>query len=66
MWRQAPITAAIVISGSIAHHDTILALEAGLNRVGEALLGCLVGIAVSWLFSRLWPLPERAAAGGKG
>jgi uncharacterized membrane protein YccC len=39
-----------------------------LRRVAEVLFGCLVGIAVAWLLSRLWPLPEdrraREAGGG--
>jgi hypothetical protein len=28
--------------------------------VAEVLFGCFVGLAVSWLISRLWPLPEPA------
>ncbi len=64
MWRQAPITATIVIAGSLQHHDKLGALEQGAMRVGEVLFGCLVGIACAWLMSRLWPLPE-ATAGGK-
>jgi uncharacterized membrane protein YccC len=62
MWRQAPITAAIVIAGSLQHHDKLTGIEHGLRRVGEVLLGCVVGIAVAWLLSRLWPLPEPRAA----
>jgi len=58
MWRQAPITAAIVIAGGIQHHDTLSGLEQGVRRVGEVLFGCVVGIAVAWLLSRVWPLPE--------
>jgi hypothetical protein len=33
-------------------------MEQGLHRVAEVLFGCVVGIAVSWLMSRIWPLPE--------
>jgi uncharacterized membrane protein YccC len=65
MWRQAPITAAIVIAGSLQHHDKLVALHSGAVRVGEVLLGCVVGIASAWLLSKLWPLRE-APSGGKG
>lgn len=63
MWRQAPITAAIVVAGSLQHHDKLGALQQGAVRVGEVLFGCLVGIASAWLLSRLWPLREAARAG---
>ena len=40
----------------------------GMRRVAEVLFGCVVGIAVAWLLSRLWPLPEaghsKASSGG--
>lgn len=58
MWRQAPITAAIVIAGGLQHHDKLTGMEQGLHRVAEVLLGCVVGIAVAWLLSKIWPLPE--------
>jgi uncharacterized membrane protein YccC len=58
MWRQAPITAAIVIAGGLQHHDKLTAVEQGLHRVGEVLFGCVVGIAVAWLLSKVWPLPD--------
>ena len=58
MWRQAPITAAIVIAGGLHHHDTLTGVEQGLHRVSEVLFGCVVGIAVSWMLSKVWPLPE--------
>ena len=61
MWRQAPITAAIVIAGGLTHHEKLTAMEQGLHRVGEVLFGCVVGIAVAWVLSKVWPLPE----GGK-
>ena len=63
MWRQAPITAAIVIAGSLQHHDRLTGFERGLRRVGEVLLGCVVGIAVAWALSRIWPLPESGGSG---
>jgi hypothetical protein len=30
-------------------------------KVAEVLFGCVVGLGVSWLMSRMWPLPEPAA-----
>jgi uncharacterized membrane protein YccC len=58
MWRQAPITAALVIAASITRHSELTAVEVGLRRVGEVLYGCLVGFGVSWLMSKLWPVAE--------
>ncbi len=58
MWRQAPITAAIVIAAAMTHHSELSALEIGVRRVGEVLLGCFVGLVVSWLMSIVWPPPE--------
>ena len=58
MWRQAPITAAIVIAAGMTHHSELTALEIGVRRVGEVLLGCVMGLVVSWLMSKLWPVPE--------
>ena len=65
IWRQAPITAAIVIAGGLTHHDELSGIETGLRRVAEVLFGCVVGIAVAWLLSRIWPLPETGNAAGK-
>jgi uncharacterized membrane protein YccC len=58
MWRQAPITAAIVIAAGMTHHSELTALEIGVRRVGEVLLGCVMGLVVSWLMSKLWPVSE--------
>jgi uncharacterized membrane protein YccC len=59
MWRQAPITAAIVIAAGITHHSEMTAVEFGVRRVGEVLFGCFVGFGVSWLMSKLWPVPDK-------
>lgn len=64
MWRQAPITAAIVIASGMAHHSELTALEIGVRRVGEVLLGCVAGLVVSWLMSCLWPPREPTKEGG--
>lgn len=58
MWRRAPITTAIVIAGGLTHHSRETGVEHGLHRVAEVFLGCLVGLLVSFLMSRVWPLPE--------
>ena len=61
MWRQAPITAAIVIAGSL-HPSRLTAPELGLLRVAEVVLGSVVGITVSWLMATVWPISGRGAA----
>ena len=61
MWRQAPITAAIIVASGIEHHSQEVWIEIGLRRVGEVLFGCLLGLAVSWLISKIWPLPQSPA-----
>src|SRR4029077_7113131 len=61
MWRQAPITAAIVIAAGLTHHSKLSGVEHGLHKVMEVLLGCVMGIVVSWLMSRVWPMPDVAA-----
>jgi uncharacterized membrane protein YccC len=58
MWRQAPITAAIVIAAGLTHHSTLSGVEHGLHKVAEVLFGCVMGLLVSFLMSRVWPLPE--------
>lgn len=63
MWRQAPITAAVVIAASIEQHSKMTALEIGMRRVGEVLFGCFVGFGVSWLMSKLWSVPEKDRSG---
>jgi len=64
MWRQAPITAAIVIAGGLTHNSKLTGIEHGLHKVAEVLFGCLMGLAVSYGMSKVWPLPEprKAAA----
>ena len=58
MWRQAPISAAFVISAGLEHHSRLGGLSAGGRRVAEVLFGCVVGLAVAWFVSVVWPLPE--------
>jgi uncharacterized membrane protein YccC len=60
MWRQAPITAAIIIAAGLEHHSKLTGMEFGLKRVAEVMLGCVVGIVVTWGMSKIWPPPEPA------
>jgi uncharacterized membrane protein YccC len=62
MWRQAPITAAIVIAGALTHHAKLTGMEAGLRKVAEVMMGCVVGLGVTWVASKVWPLPEAKKA----
>ena len=63
MWRQAPITAAIVIAAGISQGSKAAGLGSGLHKVAEVLFGCVVGLLVSWLMSKVWLVqpPETAA-----
>ena len=54
MWRQAPITAAIVLAAGITQGTRSAGFESGLYKVGEVIFGCLVGLVVSWLMSKVW------------
>ena len=54
MWRQAPITAAVVIAAGVMHDSTRMGISKGLHKVGEVIFGCVVGLAVSWLMSKVW------------
>jgi len=63
MWRQAPITAAIVIAAGISSDSSMSGIRDGLHKVAEVLFGCLVGVLVSLLMSKVWlvqPPTERA------
>jgi uncharacterized membrane protein YccC len=65
MWRQAPITAAIVIAAEISRGSTLVGIEKGLHKVAEVIFGCLVGLLVSLFMSRFWLVrtpSERAEA----
>jgi uncharacterized membrane protein YccC len=59
MWRQAPITAAIVIAAGLMHHSKLTGVEHGLHKVAEVIFGCLVGLVVTWIMSKVWPIAER-------
>ena len=61
MWRQAPITAALVIATGLMDQSELSGVEHGLHKVAEVLLGCVMGLCVSWFMSRIWSLPEAPA-----
>jgi uncharacterized membrane protein YccC len=60
MWRQAPITAALVIASGLSQQSTSAGMKIGLIKVAEVLFGCFVGVTVSWLVTRVWRLPAPA------
>ena len=60
MWRQAPITAAIVIAAGLTQHSKLTGIELGLHKAGEVIFGCLVGLVVSWAMANVWPLANPA------
>jgi uncharacterized membrane protein YccC len=66
MWRQAPITAAVVLAAAITTaHATEAGFGQGLHKVAEVIFGCLVGVGVSWTTSKIWLLrPEPGGAEG--
>ena len=58
MWRQAPITAAIVIASGLVHQSKLTGVEHGLHKVAEVILGCVMGLLVSILMAKIWPMPH--------
>lgn len=52
MWRQAPITAAVVIAASTT--GAKVGIGRGLHKIAEVVFGCVVGIAVSFFMSKVW------------
>jgi uncharacterized membrane protein YccC len=62
MWRQAPISAAFVIAAGLEYHSRKRGLIAGVGRMSEVLLGCIVGLVIAWLVSLVWPLPDLTPA----
>jgi uncharacterized membrane protein YccC len=58
MWRQAPITAAIVIAAGLTEHSKLSGIQHGVHKVVEVIFGCLVGLLVSMLMSKVWPAAE--------
>jgi uncharacterized membrane protein YccC len=64
MWRQAPITAAVVIASAALNDSSTLGIVQGLHKVAEVMFGCVVGIVVSLAMSRVWLIqPSTQEAG---
>jgi uncharacterized membrane protein YccC len=64
MWRQAPITAAVVIGAAITSKSSAVGIERGLHKVAEVVFGCLVGMTISLVMSKVWliqPSSDEAA-----
>jgi len=53
MWRQAPITAAVVIAAAVTGNSAAVGVMRGLHKVAEVVFGCLVGIMVSLVMSKV-------------
>src|SRR4030095_13752916 len=70
MWRQAPLTGAIVLAAGISQGAKVAGIATGLQKVAEVLFGCIVGLLVSWLMSKVWlvrtPAERAEPAGGGG
>ena len=64
MWRQAPITAAVVIAAAITSESSTVGIQRGLHKVAEVVFGCLVGMTISLVMSKVWliqPSTDEAA-----
>jgi uncharacterized membrane protein YccC len=57
MWRQAPITAAIVVAAAVLNDSPVVGMMKGLQQVAAVLFGCLVGMGVSFAMSKVWLIP---------
>ena len=64
MWRQAPITAAVVIAAAVFGGSASRGVIQGIHKVLEVIFGCLVGLVVSYLMSKVWfiKIPDKSAA----
>jgi len=49
---------ALVIATGLTHQSKLSGVENGIHKVGEVLLGCVMGLLVSWIMSRVWPMAE--------
>ena len=57
MWRQAPVTTAIVVAAGMAAGGTGSGVESGVHKVAEVFFGCVVGVLVSALMANVWLIP---------
>ena len=61
MWLQAPITAALVIASALGDPSNMTGINNGLRRVEDVIIGCCVGITISWIMSKLWFIQPHTA-----
>jgi hypothetical protein len=54
MWRQAPITAAVVIASALTSDSSAVGVVQGLRKVAAVVFGCVVGSLVSAAMSKVW------------
>ena len=64
MWRQAPITAAVVIASAVMSESRTIGIVQGLHKVAEVVFGCLVGMVVSLIMSKVWLIQPPAEETG--
>jgi len=57
MWRQAPITAAVVIASALMNASSAVGITQGLRKVAAVVFGSVVGIVVSVAMSKVWLIP---------
>ena len=62
---SAATTAALVIAAVLTRHSELSAAEVGLRRVGEVMVGCVVGLTVTWLMDKIWPTSQDMGIGRK-
>jgi uncharacterized membrane protein YccC len=64
MWRQAPITAAVVIASALISDSTVIGIIQGLHKVAEVIFGCVTGVTVSVVMSKVWLIRPVTASNG--
>ena len=64
MWRQAPITAAMILASAVTSESSTIGIIQGLRKVAEVVFGCLVGMIVSLVMSRVWLIRGSSSASG--
>ncbi len=62
MWRQAPITAAIIVATALNHDSALAGIERGMHKVAQVIFGCSVALLVTWLMSKVWLIKPKPAA----
>jgi uncharacterized membrane protein YccC len=60
-WRVGPVAAALVMVASLTENSRRSGAEAGLHRLLEVFLGSVMAVGVSFVISRVWPLPAAPA-----